>query len=533
MARRIEYIVRGGDLGSRVEDVITSGQVGPPMPDWSAVDRAELRRDAIVGRELVAAFPISLLECDPDAMDRIGREHARQISDLLNVPVFYGGHHASKAEKSDPRGTHMHFAWPPRTVDETGKIGEKTRILDNRNTSGAVIAMLRGMYQDLVNRDFAAAGLRERLDLRTRQAQGLEGEALERIPKREFQRARRGEIHSAKYAYNQAILALRRAQQTSIDSAAKLGRAIRNAAFGLAIRTHTRINARRRAIADRRRARERTLGASGRRLPAPSRRFQTDQTGDMQRKRADRGGPDAPRNVAASDSYNQRGLSSSLPPVDIGRTARRDRSRRDQSAPQEGPNRMADRNADPRGPKPERIAVTPNVLPTTKPTVGWITSVVRWITGASRHEKGEPMRTAFDATPKAERSGTEVVPRVPIKRQAPAERVAQEPPTVPFDNPTTVSTEEILSSDLPLLLIHTATGGTYYARRKDWVAAHERDDTNVGLCTENGDALPESAKKHQLRMSTFEKSVVRLVDVPKVDVYLSAEEPVSDQGISI
>ena len=49
MAGRIIYIIRGGDLASRADEVISHGSVGPQMGDWSCVDRAERRKDAIVG----------------------------------------------------------------------------------------------------------------------------------------------------------------------------------------------------------------------------------------------------------------------------------------------------------------------------------------------------------------------------------------------------------------------------------------------------------------------------------------------------
>ena len=209
MAGRVEYCQRGGSLTSRADEVLWTGHAGPAV-DWAAVDRRETRKDAQVGYEVWANVPHTLSLA---AKQRIGQRVADHLSEKFLVPVHAALHTAS--QEGDARNEHFHFPFPARDLT-----GAKLTSLQKKTTSSAIVAELRGYYQDVVNAELVAAKSKDRLDLRSRAARGL-SEACVHIPKREFQQARRGEIVCPQYELNRAIIAQRAATTAVADATAK------------------------------------------------------------------------------------------------------------------------------------------------------------------------------------------------------------------------------------------------------------------------------------------------------------------------
>ncbi len=182
-AGRLQYITRGGPYAARSDEVLACGFAGPDLGDWTQVDRREIRRDAIVAREIIAAIPHTL---SLPALVRVAQAHADALRSELGVAVRWSLHRASDKPGSDQRNAHVHFLMTPREVDAQGGQGAKTKRLDNRTTSGAVVAAMRAWWQDETNDALIAAGSRERLDLRSFVARGLTFEPQTRIPMLEF-----------------------------------------------------------------------------------------------------------------------------------------------------------------------------------------------------------------------------------------------------------------------------------------------------------------------------------------------------------
>lgn len=205
-ARKLAYIERGGEHKSQAEDVLAVGRSGPDLGTWVCADRAEIRKDALVCRQVICSIPHTLSH---DQQIKIAQSHADRIRRETGCAVRWALH---RAGEGDERNMHLHFLISARPVSDQGIFNENKETRFDRKLGGPQFtADLRSDWQDRVNDEFLRVGSTERLDLRTRKAQGLQGEALQRISMIEFQMARRGEIHSAKYEANRLILAVRSA----------------------------------------------------------------------------------------------------------------------------------------------------------------------------------------------------------------------------------------------------------------------------------------------------------------------------------
>ena len=205
-AGRLRYIERVGEYFSRLDDVWARGRAGPDLGDWQAVDRAELRKDAVVAREIVSAVP-HILPLEQQIY--IAQEHAERIRQRTGCAVRWALH---RAGDGDSRNVHIHFLITTRPVNDKGEFAADKAVIWGRKSGGReLVADLRVDWQAVTNRALAATGSRERLDLRSFVAQGLDVEAQARVPMIEYQLARRGETHSPIYERNQLLKALRAA----------------------------------------------------------------------------------------------------------------------------------------------------------------------------------------------------------------------------------------------------------------------------------------------------------------------------------
>ena len=256
-ARRCQYIERGGTLSKRADEVLGLGRSGPDLSDWRAVDRAERRADACVGYELVAAVPAELSLAE---QMHVAQAEADRVRRLTGCAVRWALHRASK--EADQRAVHVHFLISTRAISNTGRIAIIKSPKWQQKTGGCeLVAALRACWQDLVNAALTRAGSSDRLDLRTLTAQGIQRPAQQRVSKIEYLRARRGEIHSPRYARNQSIARLSAA--TSERKTATRAHAAARRSFTRADRADRRTRSRRKLDFARSAARAQSVGFSG------------------------------------------------------------------------------------------------------------------------------------------------------------------------------------------------------------------------------------------------------------------------------
>lgn len=219
---------------TRRAGVLASGMVGwrgDRAALWNAAEAAERRKDAMVAREVLLALPHEL---DPAARARLVAAYALWLHRRHGVAVEWAIH--APAAGGDARAHHAHLLLTTRRVEADGRLGAKTRELDEAPRSRHQVEAWRRRWADLANEALRQAGVAERLDHRSyrRQAEadGLpevlpqvkEGpRASARRPMDWAARARR--INATRAALNAPVRDLRRAATRAaaavIDAAAR------------------------------------------------------------------------------------------------------------------------------------------------------------------------------------------------------------------------------------------------------------------------------------------------------------------------
>ncbi len=185
-----DYTRKTGILVSRI---VTPLGVQPPewANDrerlWNEAERAETRINSRVAREAEIALPHEL---PPEAREELARSLAQLIADRYKVPVDYSIH--EPARNGDDRNHHAHILFATREIDSDG-FGKKTRILDAHETGPDEIDKLRADWAELVNRSFDRAGIAERIDPRTLEAQGIDRDPTQHLGPDATAMERRGE----------------------------------------------------------------------------------------------------------------------------------------------------------------------------------------------------------------------------------------------------------------------------------------------------------------------------------------------------
>ncbi len=215
--RAVQYAERGGPYASRADDVLGRGRAGPDLGDWSVVDAAEWRKDAVVARTRIANVPHEL---SLKGKMRVGQTHVDWMRSTFCIAGGFTLQAPSGKPGSDPRNTHFHFYDTTRVVDDQGNLGKKVRRLDLAHT----VYMARQNYEDCVNAELRREKIAIRLDLRSFEKQGRREKPLSRVPIIEFQRGRRGEPDTPLYDLNQAQLRHRANTTATDESAAQLDR---------------------------------------------------------------------------------------------------------------------------------------------------------------------------------------------------------------------------------------------------------------------------------------------------------------------
>jgi hypothetical protein len=137
---------------------------------WSCAEAAERHPRAVTARSAIIALPAELSDV---ARRRLAQRIAKAINRRWGVAVEWAIHSPDPA--GDGRNHHLHLQWTTRQVDELigfdtvkQSLGAKTRLLDDRRTSGAELRWLRREWASIANAELAAAGVDARIDMTTR-----------------------------------------------------------------------------------------------------------------------------------------------------------------------------------------------------------------------------------------------------------------------------------------------------------------------------------------------------------------------------
>lgn len=132
---------------------------------WNAAEASETRKNSTVAREFEIALPAEL---SPAERRQLAHDFAREIVERHGCAADVAIH--APGGKGDNRNHHAHILCTTRRLMPDG-FGEKTRELDERK-SGEVDRW-RERFAQLQNRSLERAGVAERVDHRTLEAQGV------------------------------------------------------------------------------------------------------------------------------------------------------------------------------------------------------------------------------------------------------------------------------------------------------------------------------------------------------------------------
>lgn len=147
---------------------------------WNRVEAHHKRGDAVPGREIQVALPAEL---DPEARRALAVSYARDLSTRYGVGVDVAVHRPHG--EGDERNHHAHIVMTACRVEPDGTLGRKVVELDpihcKKNELPTPAEYERGRWEELTNRALEQAQRPERVDHRSREAQGLEGPAQEKM----------------------------------------------------------------------------------------------------------------------------------------------------------------------------------------------------------------------------------------------------------------------------------------------------------------------------------------------------------------
>jgi hypothetical protein len=127
---------------------------------WNRAEKAEVRRNARVGRELIVALPHELEAADQIVLaKRIGQD----LVDTYGLIVLVAVHAPDRG--SDDRNTHVHLLMSTRVAD-AGGFGKKVRCLDDKVTGPQEAETIRARVSERINQLLAQRGHSERVDPR-------------------------------------------------------------------------------------------------------------------------------------------------------------------------------------------------------------------------------------------------------------------------------------------------------------------------------------------------------------------------------
>lgn len=129
---------------------------------WNKAEAAEVRKNARVAREVLVALPHEL-----DQMQRreLAKLIAQDLADRYGTAGTLAVHHPDR--DGDNRNHHAHILMTTRRLDASGKLGEKTRELDDVKRGPEEVEWIRAMIEAQTNRSLERAGAEGRVDRRS------------------------------------------------------------------------------------------------------------------------------------------------------------------------------------------------------------------------------------------------------------------------------------------------------------------------------------------------------------------------------
>ena len=164
-----DYTRKGGVIESEV--ILPGGKTCEREQLWNAVEMAEKRKDAKVGREIVVALPAEMT--DKERTDLV-KGYAEDLSNRTGWAVDLSIHEPGRG--GDSRNHHAHLLCSTRQVsldDDKGLvIGAKTREWDVIQTSKPLVTQERQYWEQAVNKAMERCGYEQRIDCRSYAEQG-------------------------------------------------------------------------------------------------------------------------------------------------------------------------------------------------------------------------------------------------------------------------------------------------------------------------------------------------------------------------
>ncbi len=132
---------------------------------WNEVEASETRRNSVTAREWELALPSEISDED---RTQITRKFAEELVSRYGVAVDVAIHEPHR--EGDQRNHHAHVLTSTRKLEPEG-FTAKTRVLDAKQTGGPEVEQMRGLWAKLQNRALERAGVTERVDHRSLEAQ--------------------------------------------------------------------------------------------------------------------------------------------------------------------------------------------------------------------------------------------------------------------------------------------------------------------------------------------------------------------------
>lgn len=168
-----DYTRKGGVVDSVI--VMPQGCTWQPTRQelWGAVESHHNRGDALPARDIDVALPHEL---DAAARKRLAVDLARGLANHYGVAVDVALHAPDK--QGNGKNWHAHVLFSACAVGQSGELGKKVALLDpiaaKRAKQPNAAELLRPYWEKLVNRELERAGLSQRVDHRSLEAQGIE-----------------------------------------------------------------------------------------------------------------------------------------------------------------------------------------------------------------------------------------------------------------------------------------------------------------------------------------------------------------------
>lgn len=132
---------------------------------WLAADRAEVRCDARVAREVLVSLP-----CELSAEGQVNASRAigAWLCDRYRVAVDCAVHEPPK--RGDARHVHLHALMTTRRLEGDRGLTSKSRELDARATGPAEVRAIRAAVAECINRELARELVPSRVEHRSKRA---------------------------------------------------------------------------------------------------------------------------------------------------------------------------------------------------------------------------------------------------------------------------------------------------------------------------------------------------------------------------